>query len=411
MNLTNKIIKEKKYIFNFSALLLKYLFLILVFLNILIKKSFSEDQIPTISSVITLLGHDGAVTNAVYSADGTRILTASTDGTARIWDSTTGELLQIFSGHDGAVTSANFSRDGKYVVTAGEDRTIRLWDIRSGDHLVTFRGHTNWIFSVSYSPDGRKIVSASADGTVRAWDISSNKPIITIPIHGGWAMSAVFSADSDKVIVGIQDGTVAVYNLYGGILRSFNPHNGMINDIALSRDGTRILTATVDNSARMWDFRTGEIRTAFYGHEGWVNSVAFSSDGSMVVTAAQDKSARIWDARTGKLIAVLSGHDRRLLRASFSPDGLRVVTASADGTAKIWPVDLSGETRQDNLMSFFESSAKILKKPRDIYFEALKAEALGKRNEARALYKDLIDRFKDDEYALKAAERLLALAP
>jgi WD40 repeat protein len=411
MSISNKI---KSNHIKFPLYFIKKYFImifILIFYNMNVNYSLADEQKNQIKPVNVLVGHDGPLTGAVYSSDGTRILTASADGTSRIWDATTGELLVIFPGHDGAVTSANFSRDGKFVVTSSEDKLVRLLDAKTGDRLNIFAGHTGWIFNASFSPDGKKIVSASADGTVRVWDILSGRTLILIPVRDGWAMSANFSGDNDKVIVGVQNGSVKVYNLMGNVLRTFAGHHGMINGAALSRDGTRIVTATADNSARIWDLRSGDLRMAFHGHEGWVNSAAFSFDGTMIVTASQDKTARLWDVRSGKIIASLVGHERRLLGAAFSPDGLRVVTASADGTARIWPVDLTSETRQDNLFSFFETSAITMKKPRDIFFNALKAEALGKKNEARALYKDIIDRFKDDEYALKATERLLATAP
>ena len=69
---------------------------------------------------------------------------------------------------------------------------------------------------------------------------------------------------------------------------------------------------------------------------GVVNSAAFSPDGSRIVTASEDKTARIWDAATAKEIAVLRGHDDAVMSAAFSPDGSRIVTASADKTARIW---------------------------------------------------------------------------
>jgi WD40 repeat protein len=72
------------------------------------------------------------------------------------------------------------------------------------------------------------------------------------------------------------------------------------------------------------------------GHGGSVLSAAFSPDGSRIVTASDDKTARIWDATTAKEIAVLRGHDDALLSAAFSPDGSRIVTASDDKTARIW---------------------------------------------------------------------------
>jgi WD40 repeat protein len=85
------------------------------------------------------------------------------------------------------------------------------------------------------------------------------------------------------------------------------------------------------------------------GHYHWVESAAFSPDGSRIVTASDDKTARIWDAATAKEIAVLRGHDDRVVSAAFSPDGSRIVTASHDGTARIWDTHLKTMSVRDLL--------------------------------------------------------------
>lgn len=74
------------------------------------------------------------------------------------------------------------------------------------------------------------------------------------------------------------------------------------------------------------------------GHEGTVRSAAFSPDGRRIVTASTDHTARLWDAASGNQLAVLRGHDRPVVAAGFSPDGTSVVTASTDDTARIWRV-------------------------------------------------------------------------
>ncbi len=103
-----------------------------------------------------------------------------------------------------------------------------------------------------------------------------------------------------------------------------------------SADGARVVTASWDMTARLWDAGTGAEIAVLEGHGGRVCSAAFSPDGARVVTALDDKTARLWDAGTGAEIAVLEGHGDTVLSAAFSPDGARVVTASTDGTARLW---------------------------------------------------------------------------
>jgi WD40 repeat protein len=86
------------------------------------------------------------------------------------------------------------------------------------------------------------------------------------------------------------------------------------------------------------------------GHTALVSSAAFSADGTRIVTAASDRTARIWDAASGEILREIEGHDRNLETAAFSPDGGRVVTASMDGTARIWDVSFGMTLRGEALV-------------------------------------------------------------
>jgi WD40 repeat protein len=75
-------------------------------------------------------------TSASFSSDGRRIVTASSDRTARIWDAASGREIRVLSGHDDGVTSASFSSDGNRIVTASDDQTVRIWDVASGGEIT-----------------------------------------------------------------------------------------------------------------------------------------------------------------------------------------------------------------------------------------------------------------------------------
>jgi S1-C subfamily serine protease len=114
-----------------------------------------------------------------------------------------------------------------------------------------------------------------------------------------------------------------------------------VQSAAFSPDGKRVLTASNDNTARLWAADTGQDIAVLKGHSNRVQRAAFSPDGKRVVTASEDSTARLWAAETGQEIAVLKGHSSPVVSASFSPEGKRVVTASEDSTAQIWPLQPS----------------------------------------------------------------------
>jgi WD40 repeat protein len=137
-----------------------------------------------------------AVNSAVFSPDGTRVLTGAEDGSARIWDVETGKLFTVLAGHTGAVTSAVFSPDGQRIVTTSEtaffnqimgrnpDNRARVWDAETGKMLFLLRGHADSIDGVGFRADGRRLLTASADTTARIWDTGTWQTIAVL--KGGY---------------------------------------------------------------------------------------------------------------------------------------------------------------------------------------------------------------------------------
>ncbi|MFC2140780.1 WD40 repeat domain-containing protein [Acidobacteriota bacterium] len=107
------------------------------------------------------------VYSAVFSPDGTRILTASRDKTAKLWD-LKGNLLADLNKHTDWVYAAIFSPDGTRILTASRDKTAKLWDLK-GNLLADLNKHTLWVNSAVFSPDGKRILTASGDGTAKLW--------------------------------------------------------------------------------------------------------------------------------------------------------------------------------------------------------------------------------------------------
>ena len=117
--------------------------------------------------------HEDEVLSAQFSPDGQRVVTASMDNTARVWDATSGKPLGEPMKHENPVYSAQFSPDGQRVVTASWDKTARVWDAASGKPIGEPLEHENVVWSAVFSPDGQRIVTASTDKTARLWDAAS----------------------------------------------------------------------------------------------------------------------------------------------------------------------------------------------------------------------------------------------
>jgi WD40 repeat protein/serine/threonine protein kinase/TPR repeat protein len=288
------------------------------------------------AQLVVLLGHGDHVESAAYSPDGTRIITASRDKTARIWDAHTGMQLALLSGHD-HIYSAAYSPDGTRIITASHDKAAHIWDARTGAQLAVLLGHGNNVYSAAYSPDGTRIVTASADKTARIWDAHSGAQLAVLLGHGNGLSSAAYSPDGMRIVTASSDKTARIWDAHTGAqLAVLSGHGGALVSAAYSPDGTRVVTASYDNTARIWDADAGTQLAVFSGHGNTVTTAAYSPDGTRVVTASYDRTARIWDAYTGAQLVLLSGHGDPVRAVAYSPDGTRIVTASEDKTARIW---------------------------------------------------------------------------
>lgn len=287
-----------------------------------------------------LAGHAGDIDMVAFSPDGSRLVTASEDHTARIWDLRTRASLALSSGHISRVVSAGFSPDGGRIVTASADGTAALWDAATGTYLHELRHeHFLVVHAAVFSPDGGRVATASDDGTARVWDGRTGARIAIMRGHVGPVLSVAFSPDAKRLVTASADGTARLWDAATGadgpVLRG---HGSAVKSTALSHDGTRIVTASEDGTARVWDAATGALKLELDKHAAPVVAASFSPDGKLVVTASADRTARIWDAVTGDPRFILGGHAGPVDAATFSPDGKRVATASDDKTVRLWAV-------------------------------------------------------------------------
>jgi WD40 repeat protein len=280
-----------------------------------------------------------------FSPDGRRVVTASDDGTARIWDAATGEPLVAPLKHGAPVRSAAFSPDGARIATASDDKTARVWDAATGLPLTTV-GHPQAVRSVAFSSDGTCIVTAS-DKVAYVWEANTGKRLSSLD-HELAVRLAAFGPHN--AVITSEDKALRAWDDTGKPLDRWAVHRrpvtGPTNGIAFSRDGEYAL-ATSDGKT-MWLEETvqGHALVAIE-HPVAVRSAAFSPDRSFVVTAGNDHNLRVWDTNTGKLLTALIAHQGPVNGVAFGPDLTRIATANADQTARVWELLLDRGTLDD----------------------------------------------------------------
>jgi TIR domain/WD domain, G-beta repeat len=155
-------------------------------------------------------------TAVAFSQDGARVLTGSSDYTARLWDASTGNALASLAGHTGPIGAVAFSPDGKRVLTGSNDKTARLWDAATGKSVATLAEHTKEVTGVAFSQDGTRILTGSQDSTARLWDATTGKVAATLAGHTASVWAVAFSPDDTRVLTGSGDTTARLWDAATG---------------------------------------------------------------------------------------------------------------------------------------------------------------------------------------------------
>jgi WD40 repeat protein len=278
-----------------------------------------------------------------FTRDGRKVLTASRDNTARLWNTDGSGRPVVLAGFADAFSVA-LSPDGAKVFVRSTGGAARVWNTDGTGPPIVLPGRLNSSsLAHVFSPDGKKMLLEAEDGTARVWSADSADPPVLLE-RGSRAMSLLaFSPDGKRVLIGSDDWTAHVWNADGSgkpiELKGFT--EGACSG-AFSPDGTKIAAGSFDHTALVWS-ADGSQSIVLKGHAERVLQVVFSEDGKKVLTGSADRTARVWNADgTGEPV-VLEGHADILLAVAFSPDGKKVITASRDQTARVWNADGSGE--------------------------------------------------------------------
>ena len=304
------------------------------------------------------------VRSAAFSPDGRLVITTTTDGGARVFDTRTGALMRVLKS-PGPLTSASFSPDGALIATTSKDRTARIWPTH-GAAPVRVLEHPAGVSGARFSPDGSLLATVDANGRARVWQIRSGRLQLTLR-QPGKVRAVAFSRNGDLILTVGNDRFARLFDAHTGRLLHLLAQRGKVLSAAFGPGGKVVVTTSEDRTARLWNARTGRLLGVLAGHSGRVLDAAVSPRGDSVITVGTDGFARIWRVVGSKLLATLFGHQNYVLNGAFSPDGFWAVTASADRTARVWNVGsgdphaiLAGDTESVTSASFSPDSKTVL---------------------------------------------------
>jgi len=340
--------------------------------------------------------HDGTVLTSNFSADGRRVVTASADRTARVWEVATGRPLTPSLPHAAGVWWAGFGANDTRVVTRTRTGEVHLWDAETGAPCGgPFRGredmpdiHDGLAKAVPLSPDGSIMVVLKPEAVEPRFvrDGLLVREPLTCPARPG---CAAFTGDGLRLAVACEDGGVTIFEVASGeVVAGLPPaaahgtdhppvgwrtvawsprgdrlaltdrvfsarlmpadatsfsqpllHQFMVLGSQWNEEGTRLMTWSFDNTVRLWDATTGEAVLVPVRHRGPVLDAALSPGGIWCASACRDGSARLWRVATGFQPGPVLRHGGEVRDVAWSADGRRLLTSSADRTAQLWRVE------------------------------------------------------------------------
>ncbi|HSL42851.1 MAG TPA: AAA family ATPase [Anaerolineales bacterium] len=292
--------------------------------------------------------HQDSIWALAYSPDGKHLVTASQDGTAKLWDPATGqELLTLSLAGEGGVGSLAFSPDGTRLAVSTDSGKAYIWDAMTGERLLTLSGHSGPVWSIAFSPDGRRLATGSLDRTAILWDAITGEKLQTLTNHPDAVIKVAFSPNdggarlaTSILSVGSVDDRVKIWDSTKGKLLF---EVGGFGALAFSPDGMYIATAWPGNTIEIANATTGESFLSLAGHTSTLNNVIYSPDGHYLATVSDDRTARVWDAATGREVLTLYGHLAPINGIAFSPDGEHLATSDEQGVVRIWDIGPEAE--------------------------------------------------------------------
>lgn len=301
-------------------------------------------------------GRGGSVDAAVFTSDGSKVVTGSADGTISIWPADgQGEAVVLkpntgvtstaespasgtktggFS-HSYAVTALAVSRDGSLIVAGAADGTASVWRASQANSPIPLADGCA-VKSVAFNSDGSRILTTCADGVARLFTLDGNRALIRFPVEAGCAASgkAAFSPSDDRIVV-VGCNQIRVWAAEGsGEANLIGTDSGVIHTVAFSPDGSLILTAG-QNGVRLWSSGGTRDLTVAETAKLEPTKAMFSADGSSIAALYTDGTIRVWKADFTKpptKILTLGTNGDSL---ELSPDGQYVLVTHPDGGAWI----------------------------------------------------------------------------
>lgn len=256
-----------------------------------------------------------------------------------------GMLVQTFQGqHKGNISGLAVTADGLKIISASTgDNTVCMWLTAGGAMIRTFE-HSNDVWSMTRTPDDRFLITCTFfDDIVYVWDIADGSLVRTLGTHAqicSAVCDVAASPDSIHVVSALATGKVQLWKLNDGILvYSSQQLDFVLHCVAITANGEFIITGSNTGIIRLLRLTTGTQERVFRGHTDDIRSIAASTDGAHMVSGSDDGTVRVWSlVNTAARPLIFKGHTNGISSVVFHSNCKQIVSTSSDQTVRIWTI-------------------------------------------------------------------------
>jgi WD40 repeat protein len=282
------------------------------------------------------LVHQDRLNAVACSQDGRRVAAGGRSGIVRLWDAESKEQLREFA-HDDQVLDVALSPDERYLAVGVFSGDVVVWDLLTESASPRSVRHSGPVGSVVFSESGDRLATSSWDATARVWDAATLQPVCPPMSHRSQVYAVTFKPDGSAAATGCWDGVARIWQLpQSESERRITAHSGGVRDLAASPEGDFLVTGGEDRFVRVWS--TSNFAQRFeLPHNDQVYAVAVSGDGRHIASATRGGEAFVWDAANGERVTDALKHDgREIYSIAFSPKGDQLLTGCYDEQARVW---------------------------------------------------------------------------
>ena len=290
-----------------------------------------------------ITGHTGWVRCIDVDPLNNFFVTGSNDRVIKFWELATGKLKLSYTGHINTIRKVVLSKRNPYLFSCGEDKKVKCWDLETNKAIRQYHGHLSGVYGLSLHPILDILVTGGRDCVARVWDIRSRQQISCLEGHTNTVYSVLMQENEPQIITGSSDCTIKLWDIRNGqLLNTLTHHKKCIRDLLIPEKEYSFISAGADDM-KVWSCPEGKFIRSIKGGEGIINSIALNRDG-VFVSGGEDGKLFFWDYDKGEIfqkikVPIQPGSmecETQIFDCKFDKTDTRLITAGCDKTIKMF---------------------------------------------------------------------------